>query len=105
MWNQRGSKDVANHINDFFVNVGPDLDKRIPTVDHKSASKYLRKRSQVEFAIAHISQDEVLKLIQGLSNKGTGPASIPLQMLKVVADFIVIPLCHIINVSSNRGFS
>ena len=35
------SKDVSNHINDFFVNVGPDLDKRIPTVDHTSASKYL----------------------------------------------------------------
>ena len=39
------SKDVANHINNFFVNVGPDLDKRIPTVDHTSATKYLKDKS------------------------------------------------------------
>ena len=97
------SKDVANHINDFFVNVGPDLDKSIPTVNHTSATKYLRNRIQTDFIIAHISNDEVLKLIQGLPNKGTGPASIPLQMLKPVADLIVIPLCHIINISFQSG--
>ena len=97
------SKDVANHINDFFINVGPNLDKNIPKVNHISANHYLRNRNQIDFTIAHISNDEVLQLIQGLPNKGTGPASIPLQMLKPVADLIVIPLCHIINMSFKSG--
>ena len=96
-------KEIANHINDFFVNVGPELEKNIPKVGHISADKYLKDRNQVNFAIAHISNDEVLKLLQSLPNKGTGPANINLKMLKVVADLIVIPLCHIINISFTTG--
>ena len=53
--------------------------------------------------IAHISNDEILELIQSLPNKGSGPSSIPLKMLKTVADLIVIPLCHIINLSFTTG--
>ena len=38
-----------------------------------------------------------------LSNKSTGPASIPLRLLKIVADLIVVPLCRIINISFATG--
>ena len=44
-------KDIANHINDFFVNVGPELDKNIPKINHISASKYLRNRNHTKFVI------------------------------------------------------
>ena len=53
--------------------------------------------------MAHISEDEVLKIIQSLPIKGTGPASIPLRLLKLVASIIVVPLCHLINVSFKTG--
>ena len=95
--------DIANHINDFFVNVGPELDKNIPQVNHISANRHLKDRNQFNLIIAHISSDEILELIQSLPNKGSGPVSIPLKMLKVVVDLIVVPLCHIINVSFSTG--
>ena len=75
----------------------PELEKNIPKVNHISANKYLKNRNQINFAITHISNEEVVELIQSLPNKGTGPASIPLRMIKDVVDIIVIPLCHIIN--------
>ena len=53
--------------------------------------------------IAHISEKEILDIINSLSNKSTGPASIPLRLLKIVADLIVIPLCRIINLSFASG--
>ena len=96
-------KDVANLINDFFVNVGPDLEKTIPKINHISANKYLKDRNQFNLIIAHITEEEILELIQFLPNKNSGPTSIPLKMLKVVADLIVVPLCRIINMSFSTG--
>ena len=53
--------------------------------------------------ITHISNEEILELIQSLPNKASGPSSIPLKLLKVVVDLILIPLCHIINMSFSTG--
>ena len=77
--------------------------KKIPKVNHISANKYLKDRNQFDLIIAHISEDEILELIQHLPNKSAGPASIPLNLHKVVSDLIVIPLCYIINVSFTSG--
>ena len=38
-----------------------------------------------------------------MANKSSGPASIPLYLLKLAADLIVIPLCYIINISFSTG--
>jgi len=95
--------DIANHVNDFFTSVGPNLDRSIPQVNHISCNKYLNNRDLSQFIIAHISNDNVIKIIQSLSSKGTGPASIPLNLLKTAADLIPIPLCHIINSSFSSG--
>ena len=92
-------KEIANHINDFFVNVGPELDNSIPKINHISSERYLKDRNRFNFIITHISNEEVLNLIQSLPNKGTGPVSIPLKMLKDVADLVVVPLCYIIDIS------
>ena len=90
-------------MNKFFINVGPELDKSIPKINHISASNYLKNRNQVNFTVAHVSNEEILEVIKALPNKGTGPASIPLSMIKDVADIIIFPLAHIINTSFKSG--
>ena len=45
----------------------------------------------------------MLEIIKSLPNKATGPSSIPLKLLHVIADLIVFPLCHIINISFSKG--
>ena len=68
-----------------------------------SPTMYLKNRNQFDLIIAHISEEEILDIINSLSNKSVGPASIPLRLLKIVADIIVIPLCKIINCSFSTG--
>ena len=96
-------KDIADNINNFFVNVGPETEKRVSKVPHMSPDKFLTNRNYFNLVIAHISEDEILDIISNLPNKGTGPASLPLNLLKIVADIIVFPLCHIINCSFVTG--
>ena len=73
---------IANSFNNFFANVGPDTEKSIPKVPHISPSVYLRNRNQFEFIIAHVSEEEILETIDGLKNKGSGPASIFFKYVK-----------------------
>ncbi len=96
-------KDIAESANNFFVNVGPETEKKIPKAGNITPTKFLRNRNVANLIIAHISEDEILKIINSLPLKGTGPASIPLRLLKLVANVIVIPLCRIINVSFSSG--
>ena len=96
-------QQIANSFNHFFSNVGPDTEKTVPKVPHISPSIYLKNRNQFQLIIAHISEQEILDIINALQNKGSGPASIPLDMLKFVANIIIIPLCNIINLSFSSG--
>ena len=97
------SKDIAESANSFFANVGQVTEKDIPKVKNVSPERFLKNRNQFNFIIAHISNDEVLDIIKSLPNKATGPNSIPLNLLHIIADIIVFPLCHIINTSFSSG--
>ena len=94
---------ITNSFNDFFANVGPETEKKVPKVPNISPTMYLKNRSQFDLIITHISNEEVLDIINALSNKSTGPASIPLRLLKIISDLIVVPLCRIINISFSSG--
>ena len=95
--------EITNKINSYFVNVGPQTEKGVPKVPNITPDKFLKNRNQLNLIIAHISDEEVLKIIESLPNKSVGPASIPIRLLKVVADIIVKPLCAIINLSFATG--
>ena len=96
--------DIAEKVNDFFVNVGPNTEKEIPKVPRISPSKFLYQRNQLNFLIACISNEEVLDIVNSLGNKATGPFSIPLKLLLMISDLIIIPLCYIINMSFSSGY-
>ena len=96
-------KDIVENLNDFFVTVGPETEKTVPITPNISHKKFMKRQNDYSMIIAHITNEEVLDIIKSLPTKGTGPASIPLDLLKVVADLIVFPLCYIINVSFSTG--
>ena len=43
------------------------------------------------------------EIINALENKSTGPASIPVKLLKLIPDLIIVPLCKLINLSFISG--
>ena len=54
-------KEIATNFNEFFVNVGPSTENTIPKVPNILPSKFLRNRNQINFVIAHISNENWLK--------------------------------------------
>ena len=96
-------KDIASHFNEFFVNVGPSTENTIPKVPNVSPSKFLKNRNQFNFVVAHVTNEEILDIINKLENKSSGPSSIPLKLLSLIPDLIILPLAHIINMSLLSG--
>ena len=68
-----------------------------------STTKFFKNCNQIIFFIAHISNEEILDIISSLENKSTGPSSIPLKLLSLIANLIIIPLAYIINMSVLTG--
>ena len=98
-----GDMELATNFNNFFVNVGSSTEKTIHKVPNVSPSKFLRNRNQTNFIIAHISNEEILDIVNSLENKSTGPFSIPLKLLSLIPDLIIILLAYIINFSLSTG--
>ena len=96
-------KEIVTALNDFFVNIGPNTEKTIPRNPILRPEKYLKDKNQIEFLIAHISSEEILDIINQLESKSTGPQSIPVNLLKLIPDLIILPLCKIINKSFSSG--
>ena len=96
-------KDISEKVNDYFVNIGPNTEKEIPKVQNISPIKFLKERNQFNFSIAHISNEEVLDIVNSLSNKATGPYRVPLKLLILISDLIIRPLSNIINMSLFSG--
>ena len=99
----KNQKEIVETLNNFFVNVGPNTDRNIPVNPKIKPEKYLKNRNQLNFLIAHISNEEVLDIINQLENKSTGPQSIPIKLLKLIPDLILVPQCKIINHSFQIG--
>ena len=96
-------KEIAETVNNFFVNIGPNTEKEIPHNPVTKPVNYLINRNQQNFIITDISNKEVLDIINNLENKCSGPQSIPINLLKLTADLIINPLCNIISNSFNTG--
>ena len=97
--------EIANAVNNFFVNVGPNTERTVPRTPPEKIPPefYLKQRKQFNFIVAHVSEEEIFEIINALENKATGPNSIPLKLLKLIPDLIILPLCKIINTSFGTG--
>ena len=96
-------KCIANSYNNFFTNVGFNIDKDIPIIN-KSPESFLKQRNDEKILMSHVTHEELIDLIKTLdSKKGSGPSSIPVRLLLLIPDLIVVPLCQIINKSFDTG--
>ena len=96
-------EEIAEIVNNFFANIGSNTENNIPHNPVIKPENYLINRIQQNFIIADITNDEVLEIITKLDNKSSGPQSIPINLLKIIADLIINPLCIIISNSFTSG--
>ena len=91
------ANSVANKFNDFFVNVGPEVKKKLPQTAF-SFQKYLVNPNKSSMYLSPCDKNDILKIINSMPNKhSAGNDDIPSVVLKCVGDCIAEPLCHIIN--------
>ena len=97
------TKEIVENVNDFFVNIGPNTENDIPLNPFVKPENFLKNRNINNFIFAPTSKEEVLEIINNLENKSPGPRSIPVNLLKLIADLIVTPLTIIISKSLTSG--
>ena len=69
--------------------MGPNTERNISVNPKTKPEQYLKNRNQLNFLIAHISNEDVLDIINQSENKPTGPQSIPIKHLKLIPDLIL----------------
>ena len=96
---------MANAFNDFFTNVGPELDKEIPICKKTGANKlYLKDRIPHSFFISPTNAQEIYDMIKNLDEtKSSGPCSIPIKLLKIAGYELSLPLSILCNAAFDEG--
>ena len=93
---------INNKFNDFFINIGPTLDKSIPCVN-KSPLSYLGNRLTESIYLAPVSENEIGQLIKSLKDTTAGFDYLNSMCLKISSQFLSKPLTHICNLSISQG--
>ena len=95
-------KAVSEHFNDFFINVGLILARKIPNVG-KLPKDFLGQIVEGSLFLEPVSASEINKLIAGLKNTATGDDDISSTVLKLSLEYMTHPLVHICNSSLIEG--
>ena len=97
------SKKIVDTFNNFFANVGPEVDKSIPKTPI-SPSSFLRNRVSTNFKFRPTNIKEVMTIVLSLDErKSPGPSDIPIKFLRIAAPIIVPHLVRIYNLSLEKG--
>ena len=99
------NQEIATTFNNFFINVGPVLDKEIPvSVTPNEYKKYLSPRIPTCFITSPTTPNEIIEIINNLDDtKSIGPCTVPTNLLKIAKDEITIPFSEICNLSFKNG--
>ena len=96
-------KLVANAFNDYFANIGKNLESQIPSVSN-SPMVYLNNPVCNSFYFFPLTCSEIETEISKLkTGKSVGPFSIPIDILKMLKAYISKPLEIVFNASISTG--
>ena len=99
------TKDIANHFNNVFSNIGANLYSSIKLHDSNSAfTEYLNNPTDHRFTFSQINEREALSIINKLKNKTSpGKDRISNKLLKSIKSEISEAIAIIINQSILTG--
>ena len=93
----KNPKDIAESLNQYFVNVAENIDKEIPRT-RKCPLGYMGVRNISSFFVSPTDEAEVTSIISQMqTGKSVGPFSIPLNLLKMLKSAIAPSLAVLIN--------
>ena len=95
-------KEISNSFNSFFINIGPSLAGKIPSVD-KAPSSFMKNRIIDSIYLTEVIDEEIKNIIRNLNDGSAGWDSISCTVIKSTSDTILTPLVHIFNLSLKKG--
>jgi hypothetical protein len=95
-------KMIANAFNDFFTEIGENLDKKIPASATDPVS-FIKKSFTINIFLAPTNPEEIAKIITNLRNCAVGWDNFPADILKDNKELMSDLLSHMINLSINKG--
>ena len=98
-------KEIAEKLNNFFINIGPKLANELDPVGKPDFKSYLNiNKLKTAFKFTPIEEEETKTIIKNLKPKNSsGHDSISLILLKASINSIAKPLTCIINQSLKTG--
>ena len=97
-------RDVANSFNNYFSNIADDILNERKFEGNTSHRKYLTDPLDKTFVAYECDEKEIESLITTLNpRKGTGPNSVPANILHMLKIEISTPLSILFNISLNTG--
>lgn len=101
-----GSQQIAAGFNEFFVNVGPNLAKKVPEskIDFKTFMPNIPEE-QENFVFANVSPELIYNTLARLkTKKSSGKDGISTHLLKQIITSIIDPVTYLFNLSFKTGF-
>ena len=97
------NKDKAKALNNYFVNIGPSIEEKIPKAK-SSFQSYLGDPNPISFTLNPCDADEISDIISTFgAGKASGPFSIPTNLLKEFSLHFSKPISIIVNKSLQEG--
>ena len=95
-------KIICEKFNDFFINVGPTLSKKIPP-QNSSPDDYIKTKAIYSLYLEHVTESEITKLVTSLKSAAPGYDNLRSSILKLSLPFICTPLTYLSNLSLQEG--
>ena len=86
--------DIAEAFNDYFCNIAPELDKKLPKTD-RNPIHYLKGNYINSMLVPTVTTQDTKEIIKSLKNKNSGIHEIAVSVLKLCQDHITHPLTNL----------
>ena len=98
------NEEIANHFNNFFVNIGTILSNIIEPCQGTQPTDFLQKQASQSIYMYPVTEKEVTEIVSGCKSKTSyGHDEISMKTFKHVIKQIVRPLTYIFNRSLITG--
>jgi hypothetical protein len=97
-----GEAEMSEIFNNYFSNIGSDLDADIP-VSQGSPLDYVSSNMQSSFFVNPVSSNEISCIIANLKKTGSNENTLPVTLLIHARDILCVPISNIINSSFSEG--
>ena len=95
-------KIICESFNDFFINVGLSLSKKIPN-QNCSLDQFIKMKAVYSVYLEPVTESEIRELVTSLKSAAPGYDNLRSSILKLSLPFICTPLTYISNLSLQEG--